>query len=72
VSSDFYRIPSWLIRTVEPLRFHGGNELILFHVLDPKEINPGFRKPVLLVGHVRARTRWTSRRSTRRQNYRMK
>ena len=48
VISDFYEDPEVVIRTMEPLRFRG-NELILFHVLDPKEIEPGFRRPVLLV-----------------------
>ena len=33
---------------MEPLRFHG-NELILFHVLDPQEIRPKLREPVLMV-----------------------
>ncbi len=48
VISDFYEDPEVIIRTIEPLRFRG-NELILFQVLDPKEIEPGFRRPVLLV-----------------------
>jgi uncharacterized protein (DUF58 family) len=48
VISDFYEDPEVVIRTIEPLRFRG-NELILFHVLDPKELEPDFRRPVLLV-----------------------
>ncbi len=48
VISDFYEDPEVVVRTIEPLRFRG-NELILFHVLDPKELEPGFRRPVLLV-----------------------
>ena len=48
VLSDFYEQPETIIRTVEPLRYHG-NEVILFHVLDPQEIKPTFREPVLLV-----------------------
>ncbi len=48
VLSDFYEEPETIIKTVEPLRFHG-NEVILFHVLDPQEIKPAFREPVLLV-----------------------
>jgi len=48
VLSDFYEQPETIIRTVEPLRYHG-NEVILFHVLDPQEIKPKFREPVLLV-----------------------
>jgi len=48
VISDFYEDPDTIIHTVEPLRFRG-NEPILFHVLDPEEISPSFRRPVLLV-----------------------
>jgi uncharacterized protein (DUF58 family) len=48
VLSDFYEKPETIIQTVEPLRYHG-NEVILFHVLDPHEIKPKFREPVLLV-----------------------
>ncbi len=48
VISDFYQQPETIIRTVEPLRFRG-NELILFHLLDPMEIHPHFPGPVLLV-----------------------
>ena len=48
VLSDFYEQPETIVRTVEPLRFHG-NEVILFHVLDPRELEPDFRSPVLLV-----------------------
>ena len=36
------------VQTVEPLRYRG-NEVILFHMLDPQEIKPKFRDPVLLV-----------------------
>jgi uncharacterized protein (DUF58 family) len=48
VLSDFYEKPEVIVKTVEPLRFKG-NEVILFHVLDPQEIKPKFREPVLLV-----------------------
>jgi uncharacterized protein (DUF58 family) len=48
VLSDFYEQPEVIIRTVEPLRYKG-NEVILFHMLDPQEIKPKFREPVLLV-----------------------
>ena len=48
VLSDFYADPETVIKTIEPLRFHG-NEVILFHILDPQEIKPRFRDPVLLV-----------------------
>jgi uncharacterized protein (DUF58 family) len=48
VISDFYEQPEVVIETVSPLRFRG-NELILFHVLDPQEIQPNLREPMLLV-----------------------
>ena len=48
VLSDFYERPETIVKTVEPLRYRG-NEVILFHVLDPQEIKPKFREPVLLV-----------------------
>jgi len=48
VISDFYEDPAVIVKTVEPLRFRG-NEVILFHLLDPQEIAPNFREPVLLV-----------------------
>ena len=39
VISDFYEDPETIVRTVEPLRFRG-NEVVLFHILDPEEIRP--------------------------------
>jgi uncharacterized protein (DUF58 family) len=48
VVSDFYEQPDIVVRAVEPLRFHG-NEVVLFHVLDPKEIQPELRDPMILV-----------------------
>lgn len=46
--SDFYEDPETVIQAVRPLRFNG-NEVILFHVLDPEEIQPKLKDPVLLV-----------------------
>ena len=48
VVSDFYAEPEQVIRVMEPLRSHG-DELILFHVLDPQEIQPTFKDPVTIV-----------------------
>jgi uncharacterized protein (DUF58 family) len=48
VISDFYEDPERAIRTVEPLRFRG-SDVVLFHVLDPVEIRPNLKEPVLLV-----------------------
>ena len=46
--SDFYEDPAAIIRTMEPLRYHG-NEVVLFQVLDPTEIRPNLRGPSVLV-----------------------
>src|ERR1700722_19506 len=46
--SDFYESPEKIVRTVEPLRFHG-NEVVIFHVLDPKEVRLDLREPAILV-----------------------
>jgi len=48
IISDFYDSPARIIRTLEPLRFRG-NEVVLFHVLDPKEVRPGLRGPTTLI-----------------------
>lgn len=48
VISDFFQQPDAIIRTVEPLLFKG-NELVLFHVLDPQELSPELGEPVLLL-----------------------
>ena len=48
VISDFYEAPSRIIRALEPLRFRG-NEVLLFHVLDPGEVRPQFRGPTTLL-----------------------
>jgi len=48
IISDFFESPETIIRTIEPLHFHG-NEVVLFHVLDPKEIRPALDAPVVLV-----------------------
>jgi uncharacterized protein (DUF58 family) len=48
VISDFYEQPEVIVKAIEPLRFHG-NEVVLFHVLDPKEIQPELKGPAVLV-----------------------
>ena len=48
ILSDFYEPAERVVRTIEPLRFHG-NEVVLFHVLDPQEIAPTFRDASVLV-----------------------
>ncbi len=42
ILSDFYAEPDALIRRIEPLR-QRGNDVVLFHVLDPQEIDPHFQ-----------------------------
>jgi len=48
VISDFFESPETIVRTIEPLRYHG-NEVVLFHVLDPQELKPELNEPLLLV-----------------------
>jgi uncharacterized protein (DUF58 family) len=48
VISDFYEDPETIVRTVEPLRFRG-NEVVLFHILDPEEIRPVLKSSAILV-----------------------
>ncbi|MGI4758426.1 MAG: hypothetical protein ACRYGF_16445, partial [Janthinobacterium lividum] len=40
--------PEVVVRTIEPLRFHG-NEVVLFHILDPQELYPVMNGPAVLV-----------------------
>jgi uncharacterized protein (DUF58 family) len=46
--SDFFHSPEEVVRTVAPLRWRG-NEIVLFHLLDPGEIRPRLGGPALLV-----------------------
>jgi uncharacterized protein (DUF58 family) len=48
VISDFYESPEVVAETIAPLRYHG-NEVILFHILDPQEIRPVLGSSSLLV-----------------------
>jgi len=48
VISDFYAKPETIIEGIASLRFRG-NEVILFHVLDPEEIRPSIKGPAILV-----------------------
>jgi uncharacterized protein (DUF58 family) len=48
VISDFYETPEAIVREIEPLRFRG-NEVILFHVLDPQEVRPVMKDSAILV-----------------------
>jgi len=48
VISDFFDSPEKIVHTIEPLRYHG-NEVVLFHILDPHELKPELNEAVLLV-----------------------
>jgi len=48
VFSDFYETAESVIRAIEPLRFRG-NEVVLFHILDPGEVAPEVGAGALLV-----------------------
>jgi uncharacterized protein (DUF58 family) len=48
VLSDFFAPPEEIIRTVAPLR-HRGNDVILFHILDPAEVRPSLEGPRILI-----------------------
>ncbi|MCC7236551.1 MAG: DUF58 domain-containing protein [Bryobacterales bacterium] len=48
VISDFWADPLQVVRAIAPLRFRG-NEVILFHVLDPRELRPNLNAPAILI-----------------------
>ena len=48
IISDFYEEPEIIIKDIASLRFRG-NEVILFHILDPQEIRPAMKSSALLV-----------------------
>ena len=48
VISDFYEEPQSIVHALESLRYKG-NDVVLFHVLDPEEIQPKLRAPAILV-----------------------
>ncbi len=48
IVSDFWESPESIVRTIEPLRFYG-NEVVLFHILDPEDVRPVMNGPAILV-----------------------
>ena len=48
IVSDFWESPESIVRTIEPLRYRG-NEVVLFHVLDPEDVHPKLNGPAILV-----------------------
>jgi uncharacterized protein (DUF58 family) len=48
VISDFYAPAQLVASTIEPLR-HRGNDVVLFHILDPMEVHPRLTEPKILI-----------------------
>jgi uncharacterized protein (DUF58 family) len=48
IISDFYESPAALVQAFEQLRF-AGNDVLLFHILDPNELRPSLSGPAILV-----------------------
>jgi uncharacterized protein (DUF58 family) len=48
VISDFYEDPETIIHTIAPMRFRG-NDVVLFHILDPQEVRPELNGSAILV-----------------------
>jgi uncharacterized protein (DUF58 family) len=48
IVSDFWESPESIVRTIEPLRYYG-NEVVLFHVLDPEDVRPKLKGPTIVV-----------------------
>src|SRR5271170_3548804 len=48
IVSDFWESPESIVSNIEPLRYRG-NEVVLFHVLDPEDVHPVLNGPTLLV-----------------------
>jgi uncharacterized protein (DUF58 family) len=48
IVSDFWESAESIVKTIEPLRFHG-NEVVLFHVLDPEDVRPALKGPTIVV-----------------------
>jgi uncharacterized protein (DUF58 family) len=47
VISDFYHPPEHIVEALRPLCYHG-NDIVLFHVMDPAELAPAFDDSTLL------------------------
>lgn len=48
VISDFYAPPENIVKVIEPLRYRG-NDVVLFHVLDPDELEPQLSDSHILI-----------------------
>ena len=47
IVSDFWESPESIVSNIEPLRYRG-NEVVLFHVLDPEDVRPRMNRPSVL------------------------
>jgi uncharacterized protein (DUF58 family) len=56
ILSDFYEAPRTLIRAIEPLSMRG-NEVLLFHILDPQELRPRLAAAATVLVDLETRTR---------------
>ncbi len=72
ILSDFYEAPRTLIRAIEPLCIRG-NEVLLFHILDPRELRPrlGGASTVLVDLETRSRMEVTAEYATREYSARI-
>jgi uncharacterized protein (DUF58 family) len=71
ILSDFYESPRTLIRAIEPLRFRG-NEVLLFHILDPRELRPDLGGSTVLIDlETRARIEVTAEYAAREYSERI-
>ena len=66
IVSDFWESPESIVRTIEPLRYHG-NEVVLFHVLDPEDVRPQLKGPTIVVD-IETKPNSKSRPITARRN----
>jgi uncharacterized protein (DUF58 family) len=48
VLSDFYASPGRVVKVIEPLRYRG-NDVVLFHILDPAELEPELGDSKILI-----------------------
>ena len=62
--SDFFEDPALIVRTIEPLRFHG-NDVMMFHILDPAELRPKLDEPKVLIDMETGRSLEVTRRLRR-------
>ena len=65
--SDFYEKPEEIVKVIEPLRYHG-NEVVLFHLLDPNETRAEISRSRCCCWMSKTIRPWKSRPNTRARN----